>query len=450
MIAARRPQIAAGGAIAAAGLVLLALVFAVGTGNFVQAGMLGLLLLVPFALALAWQRPYLFPYGLYVVLVPFDNMLLIPGAGTLTKLLGIASMAFVALAILRGKKVVTPPVAALFALAYLAWNLLSLCWSADLDAGLRESTSMTSLVLMYVLFSVAPIGERDLRVICAVTVLGGVLASLYGMSLLHGAAATQTGDYGRLMIDVDNRRIDPNHFANSLLVPFAIALVGLVHARRPGPALAWGGALAILGAGVVISLSREALLAVLLIVAVLVMFSKRRILGLVVAIPAAALVPALVPAITARMAEAFSTGGAGRTTIWHVIWLAVQQHPLFGWGAGSAVAAYDQYYLAVYQFGSPQPWTMSPHNTPLNLLVDLGVVGFVFVVGAYLATFRQFAGIGRGDRLYRLRAALTAVLIALGFVSLFIDMANYKYLWIALILIAQLRTVARTSEQRTA
>ncbi|HYZ14867.1 MAG TPA: O-antigen ligase family protein [Candidatus Acidoferrum sp.] len=444
MIAVRRPPFAATGAIAVGALALLTLAFSVGTGNFVHAGILGLLLAAPFAIALAWRRPYLFPYGVYVVLVPFDNMLLIPGAGTLTKLLGVVSMGFVVLSILRQKKVGTPPLAALLAIAYMAWNLFSLTWAVDLDSGLLDATSMSSLVVMYVLFSVAPITERDLRLICLFAVAGGVLASLYGISLLHGAAATDAGDYGRLMIDVDNRRIDPNHFANSLLGPFALALVGLLHAHRKRLILASAGAVAILAAGVVISVSREALIGLVLIVGVLLMFSKRRALGLAIAIPSIAGVLAFVPAIAGRMAEAMSSGGAGRSFVWHVVWRAVQQHPLFGWGAGGALEAYDQNYLAVYQLGQFQGWTRPPHNTPLHLLVDLGIVGLVIVVACYLTTFLQFRGIDRGDRLYDLRAALTAALVALGFVSLLIDLANYKYLWIVLVMIAQLRTVART------
>ena len=42
-----------------------------------------------------------------------------------------------------------------------------------------------------------------------------------------------------------------------------------------------------------------------------------------------------------------------------------------------------------------------------------------------------------------MRVAFTASLVALGFVSIFIDLANYKYVWIVLTTIAQLRTVAR-------
>ena len=63
----------------------------------------------PALLVLALKRSYLFPYGLYVVLVPFDNMLKISGSGTLTKFLGIASAFFIAVYAFRRKGLNRPP-----------------------------------------------------------------------------------------------------------------------------------------------------------------------------------------------------------------------------------------------------------------------------------------------------------------------------------------------------
>ncbi|MEA2665829.1 MAG: hypothetical protein QOI11_2773, partial [Candidatus Eremiobacteraeota bacterium] len=115
-----------------------------------------------------------------------------------------------------------------------------------------------------------------------------------------------------------------------------------------------------------------------------------------------------------------------------------------------AIEAYDRNYLAVYALVH-QSWGRPPHNTPLHILLELGLVGLLLAGLAYATTFRQFAGIRRGDELYDLRVALTAALLALGFVSLFIDLANYKYLWVVLVAIAQLRSVAqaRAAEQRS-
>ncbi len=436
----RRTQLGLGAAVLAG--FGLALAWAVGSGDFKRAAELGGLALLPALLALALKRPYLFPYGLFVIMVPFDNLLMLGGAGTLTKLLGMVATGFVAIQVLREKRLGRLPLAAYFGLAYLAWLVISVMWSPSLPMAVIEVQSMGSLIVMYAILSIAPITERDLRAVAACAVIGGVLASLYGISLLHGASTAAEGDYGRLMIQVDNRSIDPNHFANALLGPLALALVGLLHARKPLPLLAYAAAVLTIAAGQVISLSREALLGSVLIGAVLILFSKRRALGLAIGVPVIALVPLVVPSIGQRMLEAGTTGGAGRTFIWHIVWRGIQEHPLFGWGAGGVIEAYDRNYLAVYALVH-QSWGRPPHNTPLHMMLELGLVGFALGLLAFGSTFRQFAGIRRGDRLYDLRVALTAALLALGFVSLFIDLANYKYLWVVLIAVAQLRTVAQ-------
>jgi len=262
------------------------------------------------------------------------------------------------------------------------------------------------------------------------------------MYLLHDAAQSMMGDAGRIMINVDNRSIDPNHFANALLAPIALSLTSLLHARKPVTVLGSLFALTVLTAGVLMSLSREALLGCILIVLVTVWFSKRRALGVAIGLPLLLLTPVLFPQIGVRMSDAFSTGGAGRTSIWHVGWMAFQQHPFIGWGAGGFASAYDRYYLTVFQMYNAG-WSRASHNTLIHAAVELGAIGLVLMVIAFVSSFRQFRGIMRGTPLYDLRVAFTASLVALCFVAVFIDLANYKYVWVVLTTIAQLRTVAR-------
>ena len=426
------------------GALIVAFVYTIGTGDLRLTLLVAGVAIAPALFFLALKRSYLFPYGLYVALVPFDNMLKISGSGTLTKMLGIASTFFIIVYAIRRKGLNKPPVTLYLALSYLAWTMISAMWTPEAAEAMIDVQQTISLVLMYAVLVCAPVEERDVRAICACLVFGGIAASFYGMYLLHESPILQTagGEHGRLMINVANRTIDPNHFANSLLPPLALALVGLLGSRRPARALFALFCVVVLTTGIVMSLSREALLAAVLIVGVIVWFSPRRMLGFGIGIPLVAGIPLVFPAIGARMVEAFSSGGAGRTSIWHVGLLAWKSHPLFGWGAGGALDAYDRNYLAVYQFYNAG-WTRPPHNTPLHAMIELGLVGLIIMSLAYLATFRQFRGIARGDRLYDLRVAFTASLIALGFVSLFIDLANYKYLWIVLATVAQLSSVAR-------
>ena len=438
-----RPTQLRAGAIAV-GILVLAFALTIGTGNFRPALMLGGVLVAPVAIYAALRAPYAFAYGLYCLLVPFDNLLKLGGAGTLTKLLGLATLLAVVLYAARLRQIERPRRALVLWLVFLLWNMITMMWSPDGEEAATTIAQLFSLIGLYAVLSVAPIGERALRTLAGWIVAGGVAGACYGIWLLHQLPPqTVQGDAGRLMIQVGQRDIDSNHFANALLFPLAIALVSLLNARRPRALVLSAGAAAIIASGILVSLSREALLGCVILVAVVVWFSRRRILGFAVGIPALAAIVVAVPGIGERMAQAFTTGGAGRTSIWSVAFLAYKDHPFFGWGLGGALEAYDRHYLAVYQLYNAG-WTRPPHNTPLHVAVDLGIVGLALYLAANLASLLQTRLIARGDRLYDLRVATTAALLALAFVSLFIDLLTYKYLWIALAFAAQLANVSRS------
>ena len=194
-----------------------------------------------------------------------------------------------------------------------------------------------------------------------------------------------------------------------------------------------------------ISLSREALLGCIVIVAVVIALSRHRVIGALIAIPSLIVVPLLVPAIAQRMAEAFVTGGAGRASLWNVAWTSLLQRPFFGWGTAGAIDALDSNFLRVYQAHPVGGWVITPHNTPLHVAVETGFTGLALYVAAIVATFLMLRTVKRSDRLWDIRVALTAALCALVFVSFFIDLASYKYVWIVLVTIAQLRTAARAA-----
>jgi len=438
----RRTRLALG--IAVMGALAAALVYSIGTGDVRLTVLVAGLAIAPALLVLALKRSYLFPYGIYVVLIPFDNMLKISGSSTLTKLLGILSTVFIMVYAFRRKGLNAPPLSLYVWLAYLSWLLLSLLWSADVPNGLTDAQQTVSLIGMYAVLAVAPVEERDLRAICTCIVLGGIASALYGMYLLHDQPMMQTvgGDGGRLMINVADRTIDANHFANAMLTPIALSLVALLNSRKPSTIFGSLVALVILFAGEAMALSREAMLACLLILGITIWCSRRRFIGFVVGGMAVALLPILVPSILLRITDAVATGGAGRTSIWQTGWAAFKVHPIIGWGAGGAIEAYDRTYLRVFQAYNAG-WGRPPHNTPLQVAIELGLIGLVMFVIAYAVTFRQFRVIPKNSDLYDLRVAFTASLLGLALCSLFIGLETYKYVWVALCTTAQLRTVAR-------
>lgn len=440
-VLADRQTVLIGGAVALAAFVGTVVV-AVGRGDFMLAGILLAIVVAPLLILLAITRPYLFPYGLFVLLIPFDDLLgLSGGGGTVTKLVGIAAASALIVYAVRLRRIVRPSLAVAAAVLYALWMLTSSLWAPDTSQAFRDVQTMLSLLVMFVVLGSAPIDERNLRTICVLIVLSGVLAAAYGIWFFHQNPPSSDG---RLMLGVSQaHRIDPNVFADSLLAPLALAVVGLLHARRVQVALAMIAAIALIGEAIVISLSREAMLGCVAIAFVIVLMSRRRLTALAFLVPVLAIIPLLVPAIGERIATAGSTGGAGRTSIWNVDLHAWAMHPIFGWGAGSAVDAYSQNLLRIAP-GSFEGWDRPPHNVPLQTLVDLGVIGLVLLIAVLVLVYRMLSAVPRGDRLYDLRVALTAALTAAVVTSFFIDSVWEKYLWLVLCTIAQLRTVVRS------
>ena len=421
------------------GAVAAALIITIGTGSYFIAAAVAALALAPAAVIAGVRWPYVFPYGLYVMMVPFDDLLKIPGLGTITRILGLAAAVVVAVHAARTRRLSAPPLALYLWLGFLLWLFAGFLHTPDFEQAQVSAQQLVSLVALFAILAVAPVTERNLRSICAAMVVGGVVASLYGLYLIRSNPSIVDG---RLTINVLGKTADPNGFADALLAPFAIALVSLLNARRPGRLIFSLLATLLILSAILGSLSREAILACIAIVAVVIWFSRRRLLGIVLAVPALVAVPFLVPAVAQRMADALVTGGAGRASIWRVEWLAFWQHPVIGWGTGGAIEAYNRNYLHVFQ-SYIAGWSRPPHNTVLSIAIELGIVGLLLFYGAWLAAFRPFVGIDRSSGIYDLRVALTAALVAMLVVALFVDVAPYKAFWLVLATAAQFAAVAR-------
>jgi hypothetical protein len=176
------------------------IVVAVGRGDFTLAGILLAIAVAPLLILLAIMRPYLFPYGLYVVLIPFDDLLGLGGGnGTLTKLIGIAAALALVIYAVRSRRIVRPPLAVAAALLYVLWMLITSLWAVDPNAAFKMVQTTFSLFVMFVVLSSAPLEETDLRTICSLIVLSGVLAAGYGIWFFHQHPPSSDG---RLLLNL--------------------------------------------------------------------------------------------------------------------------------------------------------------------------------------------------------------------------------------------------------
>jgi hypothetical protein len=429
------PRRIAFAAFAAAYVAACAVLVASGSGLALTLAVLGVV--GPLLVVLALRRPYVFPYAAYVVVVPLENVLSVPGLGTLARGLGILSALALLIRIVQARRLnrVGAPVVA-WALLVL-WEWTTIAWAPDLPLGLVHVGRIVEAFALFALLAATPLAARDLRVIAGAFVGGGVVAALYGIWLAHAQPGIVVA--GRLFIGENTSYIDPNHFANALVGPTLFAAVG---------ALALRGSLRIVAAlalvpllwGIEITLSREALLALGVGLVYLACRSRFRRAFFAILAAAAAVVVA-TPTLVARFAAAANDGGAGRTAIWSVALTALREHAPFGAGAGAFPAAYDEAYLRVFQHLSAG-WSRAPHDLLLQIGTEYGVLGIVLVVAAWAVTFRETARMRNDDPRADLARAVEAAIVALLVASTFIDLMEQKYVWLVFALAVQIRHVA--------
>jgi O-antigen ligase len=404
------------------------------------------LLLAPLVLYVALRRPLDFPFGLYVLLVPFDNLLALGAFGTLTRLLGIVAGVFLMIWILRRRDAlpVSRPLAILIALA--AWMLASSFWALNQGAALQILPTYVGLFLLYAVLSSLPISTAQFRILVGLVVAGSLCAAAYGIDIFyhHPNYAASDGP-ARLVMESGSASIDPNHFADVLLFPVAIVIMWSLRARRVVAKLAGIGALIVLVTAILLSGSREGFTGILLICVYYLVRSRYRFQLAAVGAALALMIATMQTSVWERFSTALATGGSGRTSIWAVGLEAAKHNLLVGYGIGNFQSAYDLFYLKVqqvYPFGFDSP----AHNILVHYIVELGLVGLALLGWFFWAQFRSLKDIGKTNELFDDRVTMEAALVAIIGVSMTIDLFTYKYAWLVFSMIALLRNAALASQ----
>lgn len=321
-------------------------------------------------------------------------------------------------------------------LAVVAWSGFSLLWATD--PGTARSTALR-LALNVTLFIVVPSlasTRRDLFLVLYAYVFGAALTALYGIA--SGNANTDAA--GRLAGGIG----DPNELA-ALLVPgiilgfvlmsFTPSLIGRV---------ALSASIAVEGFALVFSQSRGGVIALGAAALAGVVWGGRQRGKFLFAVLGIVSVVATYAALTSLSFGRFSSfggGGTGRVDIWAVALRVFRAHPILGVGIGNFPVVEGQYAAAnlnITRIDLVLDMHKVTHNTYLNVLADLGLVGLALFVGLIVLVLRavvrrirvalkendvELESLGRG-----ILIALVGLLVAFTFIS-----AQYeKQLWLLL------------------
>lgn len=400
--------------------------------------------------------------GLYVF-AGLSFLEILPSAGGLTIFKAVGALLVVstiAAASTRRERglFATHPVLTMSLFAFLAWSALSIVWAQSESAAI---TSLQRYALNLALFPIVWVAVRrreHVNWLMITLILGTAIAAAYGLvSPPASPGALDTADAARATGTIG----DANQFAAVLVAGLAVSL-----AMAVGPLTSFSirvlsiGTAAMCVMAIFLTLSRGGLVALAVaMIASVFMAGRWRpaltalailvVLGGVVYFTTFASVPAQ-QRITAI------SGGTGRIDLWTVGWRMVQAKPLAGVGSGNFQVSSIHYLLrpgatqrADFIVDTPKV----AHNTYLQVLAELGIVGFVLFAGIVIFSLvcivraaRAFARIG-DVQMEVLTRGLFVGLIGLLTADFFISEMYSKLLWLLLALGPPLLLIATRQRQ---
>jgi len=405
----------------------------------------------PVLLYVASRWPIVFPFGLYVFLIPFDPLLAFSGVGgTLTRIVGICAIGALIFRAVISRRILVPPASWVAWFSFLVLMTLSVTWSIAVDASSRPLQIIANLFALFTVAAMYPITFGELRVVRGITLAAGVGTALYGFYAFHATqlpANPLNKHAERLVLRSGHITMDPNHYAAFFLIPMAFALSAFLIDRNLLRRLGYAATFAIMAAEISATGSRGGFLGA----AILVLFlgiRSRRYVATAVTIAGGLAISFAIPNVWQRFADKTQGDNSGRNEIWSTGLRAFHDYWMFGSGFGTFADAYDKYLLLSNQ-KEFQGWYRPAHNLIVSIAVELGVFGLVVLGFTIWNTLRQTRAIPREHPLFSYRIAVEGMLVALLLMSLTVDLLWYKYFWLALTLNVLLANVYAPRAFRT-
>jgi O-antigen ligase len=393
--------------------------------------LLGLVTLVGIRLPLALLL-------IFVALIPIEEIAIIGGFGTLSRFAGIVfAVAYVGSQVGRVKFTVIP--VAIW--AYLAWAILSIGWAIDPTVAWAQLTTLIQLVLIAAL--VADFVVHRPTIVRPVMWVYSVSAAATAVVGIQTYLANGVGDSRAAAIDDQN----PATFAAVLLPAFVFGLYEITNGQRR---IAGAAITALTAAGILVSGTRGAWVAVVVVVVFVLLPQlrpRRRIAAIVMAVALGAVLyqlPGVPDLLAERTGTAVSTGGAGRTDIWSVAGSIYATAPVLGVGFANFPVAYTPDMVRAANVDRLVYAGRAPHNAVIGTLIELGPIGLLLVALAFgPLVIRR----GWGPDAPAIQAALVSMLT----LALFLDMLTHrKQVWLVVGLAAGLLYLARQARETAA
>jgi O-antigen ligase len=355
---------------------------------------------------------------IFAFAMPWENAVVIPGFGTVSRVVGLAAFGIGMISVLDSGRFRVPAIQHGLMALFVTWAGLTYFWSFDPGrTRIAVITFVQLLTMVWLIWQFAPTYQKQILLLRAF-VLGTVVSSIaIVVAFLNGPTAE--GYYGRYT----GLGFNPNDLALILALSLPISLY--LAARDEGLRFRvwlYGAHLVLALAAILLTAARGPLIAsagalLMLPFAFSQLTRGQKAVGLalvvLLGIGAGLLVPQTSWSRLGTIGSEVSSGTLNeRTMIWQAGWVVFNQSPFRGVGA-AAFAPSIEHALGMPFHGSggdnggPATPELVAHNTFISVLVEQGVIGFALFLGILLALIFSAWHLPLVDRAFWLSVLLT-------------------------------------------
>lgn len=316
---------------------------------------------------------------MFVFTVPWEDLALVPGAGTVSRLVGLAAAPIALLGILEARRAKGHPFL-WFSMLFVAWSLATYFWSISPGDTLSKGLNLLELwIAAWLIFQYSQ-SVQEVRVLLGAYALGSIVTSV---SLLQGFFGGEVFSYSGYSAG----QFNPNVLAAYLALA---TTVGCYLGKDAGQSV-WVRALfwAISGLSalvVILTASRSGAIVLGVGLAYAIALLRRTsVTGRLLAISALGVALWMAIEITPlhifeRLATIPSELNGGtldlRTVVWRAGLAVLPEHLLLGTGASTFPLT------VAHVIG----WQIAPHNVFIEVAVEAGLLGFALWCAALISS----------------------------------------------------------------
>lgn len=389
---------------------------------------------IPLLVFLSFKKPFIFPFGAYVLLIPFDSILSMTGStkgATLTKLLGIMTiMALVFNGALKDK-LKFPDFSTLWLTLLVILGVLSVSWAIQPSLVLQIIPTAMGLLFLYIVVSAFEIQKREFETLKWCILVGGLIAAI--ITIYYYSQGHFYTSIGRASLLAGERKTNPNMFSFSLLLPVAVCIEMMLRQNKKMIRILYVIILGVLMFSIIVTGSRGGLLGMAMLVITYILLTRQKATFGTISMIVGIIVISFIPDFFFERWEHLRDDyGGGRLSILYVAWFALDKYWLFGAGLRNFPYAY-------YEFGHHalhyQGTYVNPHNAYIEIFVELGIAGICLMIIGIITHYRLIRSpfAQYKDDEVMLKAALLGILVA-NFAGTYLWTKSFWLIWMMIVM----------------